>query len=161
MSQRERRDCRFWIPNEYKIDLLHGRLFYFSLFLAFFLFAGNQGLKNVRLRAAPAVQSGDILRLECDYDLENAQLYSIKWYFGDNEFYRYVPKESPPTRVFPLPGVVVDVSILKFYDVATRLYLFTSNVDRTLPYCQLGVLQGVPKNNSTGGGGKISKKSLI
>ncbi|KAK7572151.1 hypothetical protein V9T40_014623 [Parthenolecanium corni] len=70
----------------------------------------NEGLKNVRLKADPAVQSGDILRLECDYDLENAQLYSIKWYFGDDEFYRFVPKESPPTRVFPLPGVVVDLT---------------------------------------------------
>lgn len=82
----------------------------FDFFISLF-FTGNEGLKNVRLKADPAVQSGDILRLECDYDLESAQLYSIKWYFGHDEFYRYVPKESPPTRVFPLPGVVVDVSI--------------------------------------------------
>lgn len=88
-----------------------------DFFISFFFFSvpGNEGLKNVRLKADPAVQSGDILRLECDYDLENAQLYSIKWYFGDDEFYRFVPKESPPTRVFPLPGVVVDVSIYKFH----------------------------------------------
>lgn len=46
----------------------------------------------------------------CEYDLETAPLYSIKWYFGDSEFYRYVPKESPPTRVFPVPGISVDVS---------------------------------------------------
>lgn len=64
----------------------------------------------MQLRAAEAIRAGETLHLECNYDLENALLYSIKWYFGDNEFYRYVPKESPPTRVFPLPGVVVDIS---------------------------------------------------
>ncbi|XP_065219491.1 uncharacterized protein LOC135844993 [Planococcus citri] len=67
-------------------------------------------LKNVELRAAEAIRTGETLHLECNYDLEEALLYSIKWYFGDNEFYRYVPKESPPTRVFPLPGIIVDIS---------------------------------------------------
>ncbi|XKL59496.1 hypothetical protein PGB90_000512 [Kerria lacca] len=71
----------------------------------------NDTLKNVQLKADPAVKSGESLQLECDYDLENAQLYSIKWYFGDDEFYRFVPKESPPTRVFPRPGVAVDKSL--------------------------------------------------
>lgn len=67
-------------------------------------------LKNVRLRAAEAVKTGERLRLGCNYELESAPLYSVKWYFGDNEFYRFVPKESPPTRVFPLDGFNVDVS---------------------------------------------------
>lgn len=58
-----------------------------------------------------AVISGHAATLACDYDLEDAALYSIKWYRGDEEFYRYVPKESPPTRVFALPGIHVDVSI--------------------------------------------------
>lgn len=58
-----------------------------------------------------AIRAGETLHLECNYDLEEALLYSIKWYFGDNEFYRYVPKESPPTRVFPLAGIIVDVSL--------------------------------------------------
>lgn len=57
-----------------------------------------------------AVRAGSHVKLLCDYDLEQAALYSIKWYRGEEEFYRYVPKESPPTRVFALPGVHVDVS---------------------------------------------------
>ena len=77
------------------------------------MITGNDGLKNVRLKAVSAIKSGESLRLECDYDLENAQLYSIKWYLGDSEFYRYVPKESPPTRVFPTPGISVDVSSIR------------------------------------------------
>nr|XP_014290609.2 uncharacterized protein LOC106689905 [Halyomorpha halys] len=69
-------------------------------------------LKGVALRLPEAVQTGQSLQLVCDYDLEGAPLYSVKFYQGESEFYRFVPKESPPTRVFPLPGVdaVVDIS---------------------------------------------------
>lgn len=70
------------------------------------------GLKGVRIWNPEAIRAGESLRLSCDYDLDGVPLYSIKWYFGDQEFYRFVPKESPPTRVFPLSGdTSVDVSI--------------------------------------------------
>lgn len=45
--------------------------------------------------------------------LIQAALYSVRWYFGTEEFYRYVPKESPPTLVFPVSGINVDVSRIK------------------------------------------------
>jgi hypothetical protein len=64
----------------------------------------------VHITVPEAVPTGDLARLNCDYDLEKDQLYTIKWYRGDEEFYRFVPKESPPTRVFPLQGIHVDVS---------------------------------------------------
>lgn len=64
----------------------------------------------MRLNVPRAVRVGHSVTLECDYDLETAPLYSVKWYRGPDEFYRYVPKEEPPTRVFPLPGLHVDVS---------------------------------------------------
>lgn len=51
-------------------------------------------------------------RLECKYELEPGEaLYSVKWYKDGNEFFRYVPRDNPPTQVFELPGVMVDVSI--------------------------------------------------
>nr|CAH7737595.1 unnamed protein product [Callosobruchus chinensis] len=53
---------------------------------------------------------GHTVTLYCEYDLEGTPLYSVKWYRDGDEFYRYVPKEEPPTRVFPLPGLRVDVS---------------------------------------------------
>lgn len=40
-------------------------------------------------------------------------MYSVRWYFEGEEFYRYVPKESPPARVFPVLGITVDVSFIK------------------------------------------------
>ncbi|XP_025409340.1 uncharacterized protein LOC112682813 [Sipha flava] len=67
------------------------------------------GLRDLKINVPVAVRSGSTLRMNCTYDLENTALYSIKWYLRDQEFYRYVPKESPPTRVFPMPGIVVDV----------------------------------------------------
>lgn len=78
-------------------------------------------LKGMRLSVPRAVRVGHSVTLGCDYDLEDAPLYSVKWYRGTNEFYRYVPKEEPPTRVFPLPGLHVDVSVC-VYDAAIDLF---------------------------------------
>lgn len=66
----------------------------------------------MRLNVPRAVREGHSVTLGCDYDLEDVPLYSIKWYREDNEFYRYVPKEEPPTRVFTIPGLTVDVSVI-------------------------------------------------
>lgn len=68
-------------------------------------------LRDVRLWVPEAVRAGANVKLACDYNLDEDALYSIKWYRGDQEFYRYVPKESPPTRVFALPGIRVDISL--------------------------------------------------
>ncbi|XP_067004846.2 cell adhesion molecule 2 [Anabrus simplex] len=86
----------------------------------------GSGLRGLRLWAPEAVRAGTTVKLTCDYDLEDAALYSIKWYRDDQEFYRYVPKESPPTRVFPLPGIQVDISqsdshIITLLDVQKQL----------------------------------------
>ena len=55
---------------------------------------------------------GETAKLICKYHLEGDTLYSVKWFKGDDEFFRYVPKEKPPLQGFPLPGVAVDVSIV-------------------------------------------------
>lgn len=68
-------------------------------------------LKGMRLNVPRAVRAGHSVTLGCEYDLEGAQLYSVKWYRENDEFYRYVPKEEPPIRVFPIQGIRVDVSI--------------------------------------------------
>ena len=58
-----------------------------------------------------AVAVGDTVTLSCDYDLENAALYSVRWYFDTEEFYRYVTKEQPPGRIFNAHELEVEVSI--------------------------------------------------
>lgn len=36
-------------------------------------------------------------------------LYAVRWYFNKEEFYSYLPKESPPERVFSVTGITIDV----------------------------------------------------
>lgn len=68
-------------------------------------------LHNLEINVPPAVLVGETVTLECSWQLEDEEaLYSVKWYRGREEFYRYIPKELPHTRVFPLPGIEVDVS---------------------------------------------------
>lgn len=72
------------------------------------------GLRDVRVSVPKAARRGDSVILHCHYDLEGDPLYAIKWYKGRAEFYRYTPKEKPPMKLFPIPGLsdlVVDVSI--------------------------------------------------
>lgn len=71
----------------------------------------------MRFVAPEAVKVGDDATLSCDYDLEGVALYSIRWYRYDVEFYRYLPKESPPTKVFPVEHVRVDVSIFLYQKI--------------------------------------------
>ncbi|XP_075220950.1 uncharacterized protein LOC142324143 [Lycorma delicatula] len=71
---------------------------------------GVHGLRDVELKVPAAVSPGDTVTLICRYDLEGEPLYTVKWYKGREEFYRYIPKEHPHTLVFPLPAVNVDMS---------------------------------------------------
>jgi len=68
------------------------------------------GLRNVSVQLPSAVKPGDSATLVCDYDLEGDQLYTVKWYKGRQEFFRFVLKDYPNTQVFPLDGVFVNVS---------------------------------------------------
>nr|XP_032511193.1 uncharacterized protein LOC116765722 [Danaus plexippus plexippus] len=68
-------------------------------------------LKDVQLIAPSAVRLGDTVLLGCKWTLEgNETLYSVKWYRGRQEFFSYLPKEYPFTRIFAQPGIDVDVS---------------------------------------------------
>ncbi|XP_052751331.1 uncharacterized protein LOC113514039 [Galleria mellonella] len=71
----------------------------------------TKALKDVQLIAPSAVKLGDTVLLGCKWTLEgNETLYSVKWYRGRQEFFSYLPKEYPFTRIFAQPGIDVDVS---------------------------------------------------
>nr|CAI5866405.1 unnamed protein product [Callosobruchus analis] len=57
----------------------------------------------------------DTVTLQCRFDIEGEPLYTLKWYKGGKEFYRYIPKEMPNTQVFTVPGITVDVSYSNLY----------------------------------------------
>jgi hypothetical protein len=82
----------------------------------------SQGLRDVRVTIPTAVKKGDNANLICNYDLEGDALYSIKWYKGKREFYRYTPRETPPLKTFSATtGIQVEVSA--FYSEG-----FTNNI---------------------------------
>lgn len=77
-----------------------------------FSYTECNSLSNMSITVPVAVASGDSAKMTCTYDLESDPLYTVKWYKGRQEFFRYVPKELPHTRVFPWPGINVDVSVI-------------------------------------------------
>ncbi|KAG1709824.1 hypothetical protein GQR58_002789 [Nymphon striatum] len=58
---------------------------------------------------SPIAASGPAL-LSCVFDLEGSPLYSIKWYKDKEEFYRYVPRENPPVKIFDTGGIDIDLT---------------------------------------------------
>lgn len=61
------------------------------------------------------IRRGEDVRFSCKYNQGRDQIYAVNWYrVGERrktkEFYRYVPKEAPPQKVFQLQGYHVDVS---------------------------------------------------
>lgn len=76
---------------------------------------GVLGLRDIQLSVPEAVGLGASAMLGCRWSLDpGEQLYTVKWYHGAQEFFRFVPKELPNTRVFSQTGINVDVGIMKF-----------------------------------------------
>jgi hypothetical protein len=70
-------------------------------------------LKDVRVTVPAAVLKDGTATLFCHFDLEGDSLYSVKWYKGRREFYRFTPKEDPAMKIFPIFGLEVEVSKLR------------------------------------------------
>ncbi|KAH1014060.1 hypothetical protein HUJ04_002955 [Dendroctonus ponderosae] len=103
-------------------------------------------LKDVKLSIVPAiVQYLNDSTLQCSYDLEDDILYSVKWYRGLREFYRYTPSEHPKTKVFPFDGITVDVNSSNSTQVVLRNIEFnlsgnfSCEVTTDLPHMVIGV----------------------
>ncbi|UYV82868.1 hypothetical protein LAZ67_22001158 [Cordylochernes scorpioides] len=65
-------------------------------------------LRLSRLEVPSAVVLGEPAWLNCSYDLESDELYSVKWYKNNVEFYRFLPSDRPPGQKYDLKGVFVD-----------------------------------------------------
>uniref|UniRef100_A0AAR5PRI6 Ig-like domain-containing protein n=1 Tax=Dendroctonus ponderosae TaxID=77166 RepID=A0AAR5PRI6_DENPD len=100
------------------MNMIVSRTFAF-LFVA--LFQEVASLKDVVLDIQPRiVEFGKESKLRCSYDLEHKPLYSVKWYRGQFEFYRFTPKELPNTMVFRIDGLDVDESRSNEHQVVLR-----------------------------------------
>ncbi|CAB0000795.1 unnamed protein product [Nesidiocoris tenuis] len=82
---------------------------------------GGECLRLLRLSVPPYKMRGESAFLECDYDLEGNTLYAVKWYKDNEEFYRYVPRASPPQHSYNLEGVRVIQSEGSFSNTFAQL----------------------------------------
>lgn len=91
-------------------------------------------LRDVQIRVPVSVKRGDNVNLFCQFDLEGDSLYSVKWYKGKREFFRFTPNETPTLKVFPVAGINVEVSkhfisffFIYFYECNIYLYNVASD----------------------------------
>ncbi|CAG9838796.1 unnamed protein product [Diabrotica balteata] len=63
---------------------------------------------TVKITVPRYVNVGDNVTLYCEYRPDN--IYSVKWYMGQYEIFRFTPNEDPPVNVFPLNGVSIDIN---------------------------------------------------
>jgi hypothetical protein len=65
----------------------------------------------VGLKVPPTTDISHPVTLSCEYDLEGGNLYSVKWYKDESEFFRCMPDYDPQSQAFHTPGISLDVSI--------------------------------------------------
>lgn len=97
------------------------RVFYFNCdsFILIPVTSASEGLKWVRVHVPEYRFPGETATLQCDYELGNDALYSVKWYKDHEEFYSFLPKQKPPAHSYAVDGVNVDVSTVINYGMCT------------------------------------------
>jgi len=68
-------------------------------------------LKRVSGRDWKRDKEAAVVRTERGVQQSGEQLYAIKWYKDEREFYRYLAQEWPHKQALPMEGVQVDVSV--------------------------------------------------
>ncbi|KAL7638107.1 UNVERIFIED_CONTAM: hypothetical protein RMT77_011732 [Armadillidium vulgare] len=90
--------------------------------LIFSLLVGCTCAISISYFEVPPYQvEGSQVELKCQYKLEKQEaLYSVKWYWNQNEFFRYTPSASQKISVFDVKGVSVDTSLSDSTKVTLR-----------------------------------------
>lgn len=64
---------------------------------------------SVRVKVPPFRQRGEDATLQCHFDLDAGELYSVQWYKDNEEFFRYKPRSEPQKHPYKdIVGVKVD-----------------------------------------------------
>ncbi|XP_049867917.1 junctional adhesion molecule 2A-like [Pectinophora gossypiella] len=116
--------------------------------IVIFSLQGSLCLRDVHMVIPEAVERKSTVEMKCQYDLEQEVLYSVKWYRGDREFCRYSPRDVPPLKIFPIPGIDVNkdetdskrLTIVNATDVANGRY--TCEVSADAPSFQTAQVHG-------------------
>nr|XP_042898122.1 uncharacterized protein LOC122269382 [Parasteatoda tepidariorum] len=83
------------------------------------------GLRFVQLDIPGALHSGESTWLKCQYELGEDELYSVKWYKNNVEFFRFLPSDMPAGQNYELLGVYVDLESSN----ATHVYLYKTDLN--------------------------------
>ena len=87
-------------------------------------------LTLTQLKVPPFGLGGQSANLVCEYDSQGEQVYSVKWYKGGMEIFRFLPGSPQPLTVFPRPGVTISQT----HSNATVLQLTNLTVSSTGRY---------------------------
>jgi len=93
-----------------QIDL--GKMFSLKLSSLLILLSIVHTISSLTLTAIEVpkyAKVGERLRLVCNFSLGTDQLYSVKWYKDNMEFYRFTPRDQPRAQQFWVSGMVVDL----------------------------------------------------
>ncbi|XP_050725881.1 uncharacterized protein LOC127003377 [Eriocheir sinensis] len=72
------------------------------------LVQGGASIRITRVKVPPTLEVGGAGELECVWEEERDHVYSLKWYQGAQEFYRYTPTATHPVQIFDPPTLDVD-----------------------------------------------------
>ncbi|XP_067143377.1 irregular chiasm C-roughest protein-like isoform X1 [Centruroides vittatus] len=86
---------------------------------------GVLGLRLSKLEVPGVVVHGEPVWLNCSFDIETDELYSIKWYKNNLEFYRYLPSDHPPAQKYDLLGIYLDLVKSEL----GRVYLYKTDLN--------------------------------
>ena len=115
--------------NVLQLLILLLQLFYHFLFDI--VLSVIDSLSNINVRIPEFIQTGDSADLTCSFNLGGDDLYSVKWYKGRHEFYRFMPNEKPKIKIFPVKGMKINVSIISIY---TYIYIYIPRQQYILLY---------------------------
>ena len=82
------------------------------------------------IKVPPFGLGGQSVSLVCEYDSQGEEVYSVKWYKGGLEIFRFLPSSAQPVSVFPRPGV----NIMQSQSNATVLHLTNLSIATTGRY---------------------------
>lgn len=82
---------------------------------------------------APAIQDPrHDMQLHCRFDMGGEELYAVKWYKDDHEFFRYSPAHRPGTGTLQFPVAGVQVESERTYCNRNGCDLLLTNLSRPL-----------------------------
>lgn len=100
---------------------------------------------DVAVHIPIAVAENSTVNMTCSYNLYNNPLYSVKWYKGRNEFFRFIPKEMPPIIVFQPFSNIVNVRTI--FNLTSTLFQWNIRKTRKKSYCRVQLLNHKVGNN--------------